>query len=422
MQLLRKRKFWVAAGLLSAAAVGAAAYAVPPWPSVLNLFFDFVAITVAFLGGLALISQFVLPVQSPRERRKVFDHFMNFVSGQAGPVLFVRDGQLVGSKDELRRYGHGVALMNSVSAVVLEQSAAHTWWSRTEGTGQGSGRGRTPTPHAAGPPLVRSAGPGLVFIRPGERIVKTLDLRRHSRGMSVDALTGDGIECSAYVSVTFGLDPDPDRQRVTQPPAGERVMPIDPFNAHSAFRAVYGMALGEKQPVEWTDLPLVVAAECFRIVMAEYCLDDLFEPTRPKFFPFHKFRERISATVKAAPVLAERGIVVYGVGVPDLKLPREVVNQRVRLWQAHWQKVTIDREAAVEQQAITTYRHRQSKAQTQLIHDLQKLMDGNPDPVARDALWRMLAKALQRVATDPVTRQKLPPETLRTLDSLGGPA
>jgi hypothetical protein len=403
MSLLRRRNFWLGAGLLVAAAAAGAVYVLPPWPSFLNIVFDVMAFAVTLLGGLALISQFVLPVQNSRERRKVFDHFMNFVTGQAGPVLFVKDGQLVGAKDELRRYGHGVALVDSVSAVVLEQAAAHASWPRAD---------------AAGPPLVRAAGPGIAFIRPGERIVKTLDLRRQSRGALVEALTRDGIECSAYLSVSFGLDPDPEHQHADQAPSGERVMPTDPFNAHSAFRAVYGMALGEQQPVEWTDLPLVVAAECFRIVLAEYCLDDLFEPTRPTFYPFNKFKDRVIKQVKLAPVLAERGILVYSVGIPELKLPREVVNQRVRLWQAHWQKVTLDREAAVEQQAITTYRHRQTKAQTQLFHDLQKLMDGNPDPLTREALWRMLARALQRAAHDPLTRQKLPPDALHAIDSL----
>jgi hypothetical protein len=414
MQLLRKRQFWIGAGLLAAAATTGAVYALPPWPSLLNWFFDFVAFFVTLLTALAIISQFVLPVQSPGERRQVFNHFMNFVTGQAGPVLFVRDGQLVGAKDEVRRYGHGVALVDSVSAIVLEQAAARNVQPQAETAGEDRGN-----PQSGQRDLARAAGPGVVFIRPGERIVKTLDLRRQARGLQVQALTGEGIECSAYVSVTFGLDPDPDRLRTSQPPSGERVMPTDAFNARSAFRAVYGMALGEQQPVEWTDLPVTVAAECFRIVLAEYCLDDLFEPTRPAFYPFKQFKDRINATVKAAPVLAERGIAVYSVGVPELKLPREVVNQRVRLWQAHWQKVTIDREAAVEQQAITTYRHRQTKAQTQLLRDLQKLMDGNPDPVAREALWRMLARALQRAAADPLTRQKLPADTLRALDTLG---
>jgi hypothetical protein len=414
MQLLRTRKFWLGAGLLVAAAATGAAYVLPPFPSFLNIFFDLVGLAAGLIGGLALISQFVLPVQTPLERRRVFDHFMSFVTGQAGPVLFVKDGQLVGAKDELRRYGQGVALVDSVSAVVLEQSAAHSWWPAPEG----EGRSRTPKPHAAGPPIVRAAGPGIVFIRPGERIVKTLDLRRHTRGQAVEALTGDGIECTGYITVTFGLDSDPERQHKNDPPSGERVMPTDPFNPHSAFRAVYGMALGDRQPVEWTDLPLVVAAECFRIVLAEYCLDDLFEPTRPKFFPFNKFKDRVNQQVKLAPVLAERGIVIYSVGVGELKLPREVVNQRVRLWQAHWQKVTLDREAAAEAQAITTYRHRQSKAQNQLFQDLQKIMDGNPDPLTREALWRTLAKALQRAAHDPRTRQKLPPEALHAIDAL----
>jgi hypothetical protein len=415
MQLLRKRKFWLAAGLLVVSAVGGAAYALPPWPSLLNVFFDFVGFTVALLGGLALISQFVLPVQTSRERRRVFDHFMNFVTGQAGPVLFVRDGQLVGAKNELRRYGHGVALIDSVSAVVLEQSAAHTWWSRSSSAG---GSGRSARPQTDGPPLVRAAGPGIVFIRPGERIVKTLDLRTQARSMNVEALTGDGIECSAFVSVSFGLDPDPDGRRGQQPPSGERVMPTEAFNAHSAFRAVYGMALGEQQPVEWTELPLVVAAECFRIVLAEYHLDQLVRPAQPELSRLKEFKDKINATVKHAPVLAERGLAIHSVGVSELKLPREVVNQRVRVWQSHWQRVTIDREAAVERQAITTFQDKQKESQTELFTELRQLLSANPDPLARDALWRILVRALQRAAGDPRS-QKLPPDVQQALDSLG---
>jgi regulator of protease activity HflC (stomatin/prohibitin superfamily) len=405
MHLLRSRKFWLAAGLLVASALGGAAYALPPWPSPLNLFFDFVGFTLALLAGLALVSQFVLPVQTVRDRRRSFDHFMNFATGQAGPVLFVRDGQLIGTKAELRRYGHGVALIDSVSAIVLEQSAAQAGWPRSARA-------------AEGPPLVRAAGPGIVFIRPGERIVKTLDLRTQARSMSVEALTGDGIECNASVSVAFGLDPDPDGRRAQQPPSGERVMPTEAFNPHSAFRAVYGTALGEQQTVEWTELPLMVAAECFRIVLAEYRLDQLLRPTQPELSRLKEFKDKINATVKHAPVLAERGIAVHSVGVGDLKLPREVVNQRVRVWAANWQKVAIDREAAVQRQAISTFQHKQKETQTELFAELNQLLSANPDPLARDALWRILVRALQRASGDPQS-QKLPPDVQQALDSLG---
>ena len=423
MPLLRRRQVWVGAGLLVAAAAGVAVYAFPPWPSFLNWVFDLMAVAVTFLGGLAIISQFVLPVQTNRERRKVFDHLMTFVTGGAGPILFVKDGKLVGGKEELRRYGNGVALNDPVSALVLEVAAAHRWGSPSSEPAN-AGRSRTPQTNKQGPELVRAAGPGIVFIRPGERIVATLDLRRQSRGVLVEALTRDGIECSAYVSVTFGLDPDPDRRGPPSPTAAqpaervERNQPAYPFHPSSAFRAVYGVARGDKQPLQWTDLPLVVAAERFRDVLSECRLDDLFPPTKPGVYPFADFQGRVNRAVKEAPVLRERGLIVYSVGIADLKLPREVLNQRVRSWQARWKKAAIQQEAAAQTHAIRTESRWQTQAQQAIFKDVQSLMGATDDPVARRALSLMLLKALQRAAHDPSTRQRLPAEALRALDTL----
>ncbi|MEP7358391.1 MAG: hypothetical protein ABI847_14180, partial [Anaerolineales bacterium] len=72
MELLRKRQFWLIAGALTLAALGVAAYAFPPWPSILNWVFDVLAFAAMLFGGLMLISQFVLPVQTMAERRAVF--------------------------------------------------------------------------------------------------------------------------------------------------------------------------------------------------------------------------------------------------------------------------------------------------------------------------------------------------------------
>src|SRR6185436_16349331 len=104
MELLRKRQFWLIVGALTLAALSVDAYALPPWPSVLNWVFDILAFAAMFFGGLMIISQFVLPVHTMAERRATFDHFMQFVSGNAGPIIFVKDGQIVGRKEELRRY------------------------------------------------------------------------------------------------------------------------------------------------------------------------------------------------------------------------------------------------------------------------------------------------------------------------------
>jgi hypothetical protein len=412
MALLRKRQFWVVAGLIAAAALGLAAYALPPWPAPLNWVFDILAFSLTLAGGLMIISQFVLPVQTQHERRAVFDHFMHYVSGSAGPVIFVKDGRLVGRKEELRRLGHGVALVDPVSAVVIERTSAGMGWFPATGA-DGSARA-----------LVRAAGPGIVFIAPGERIVATLDLRRQSRGAPAKGLTRDGIEIGAHISVSFGLDPDPQRRGVTAPgeapyERAERNQPAYPFNRGSAFRAVYGVALGEKQPIEWTDLPLTVAIERFRDVLSEYRLDELFQPTRPEVYPFATFQARVIALVKDAPVLRERGLLVYSVGIAGLSLPREVVNQRVRSWQARWQKAIIQQEAAGDTQSLLTERRWQTEAQQQIFKDIQALLGATDDPVARKALTLMLLKALRRAAANPVQRSRLPAETVRAIEALG---
>jgi hypothetical protein len=424
MELLRKRQSWLIAGALLVAALGFAAYALPPWPSLLNWIFDLLAFAAMLFGGLILISQFVLPVHTMGERRAVFDHFMQFVSGNAGPIIFVKDGQIVGRKEELRRYGHGVALVDPVSAIVIERAAARRWW--FPAGSMETSNALTPEPNASGPALVRAAGPGIVFIYPGERVVAALDLRRQSRGAAAQALTRDGIECSAHISVTFGLDPDPTRSAgaaasSAPPERGERNHPAYHFNRTSAFRAVYGVALGEKQALAWTDLPLTVAIERFRDVLSEYKLDDLFQPTKPDVYPFSAFQGRVIALVKDAPVLRERGLVVYGVGVSGFTMPREVINQRVRSWQARWQKATIQQEAAAASQAIRTESRWQTNAQQLIFKDIQSLLGATDDPVARKALALLLMKAMRRAVGDPRRRARLSPDAVRTIESLAEP-
>jgi hypothetical protein len=184
---------------------------------------------------------------------------------------------------------------------------------------------------------------------------------------------------------------------------------------------VYGVALGEKQALAWTELPLTVAIERFRDVLSEYKLDDLFAPTKSDVYPFSAFQGRVNGLVKDAPVLRERGLVVYGVGVSGFTMPREVVNQRVRSWQARWQKATIQQEAAAASQAIRTEGRWQTDAQQLIFKDIQSLLGATDDPVARKALALLLMKAMRRAIGDPRRRARLPAEAIRTIETLAEP-
>ncbi len=393
---------WPTLGGVVGLGIVAAFYILPPFPTLANWLLDVAGLVVTYLAGLVIISQFVLPVQTMEDRKRVLRHFLDYGFGARGPILFVKEGKLVARKEELKSVEQGVALLDSSSALVLER--AHG---------------------APGQPVVRAVGPGVAFIQPGERLVAALDLRKQSRNQKAKALTKDGIELEASVSVTFGLSLDPPKSGA---PASadaeaaehaERNRPARVFDPERAFRAVYGAAQGEKQPVEWTDLPLAVATECFRNVLSEYALDSLFQPaaTHSNHYPYSEFQLRVTQAVKESYVLQQRGIVVFSAGVSVPKMPREVLNQRVRTWRARWQRASSQRLAAVDSEITRTLGHWRARAQAQILQDLQMVLAQNPEQ-SKPALALLLARTLQTVAHNPAARKQLAPEVLRMLDSL----
>jgi hypothetical protein len=401
------------------------------WQGIVSLTYGAFAFGVTVLGGLVIISQFVLPEQTMRERQLVFDHFLryaaeHFTGRPHGPIIFVRDGKLVARGGEEKQQGYGVAVVDAVSAIVIER-AASPFAPLVAATARPaiamfrSGAQEPARRAPSGPPLVRAAGPGVTFISPGERIVATLDLRRQSRRQTVQALTRDGIEVEASVSVTFGLDPGHEPSAAEPIPSADepvvRNRPAYTFNPLSAFRAVYGTALGEKQPVAWTELPLAVAVERFRDLLAEHTLDELLQPTVPGAYPFGDFQASLGQAVKDAPVLRERGIVVYHVGLGRFTLPREVDNEHVRHWRVGWKKAIYQRIIAAETVIMSRLGRRRAEAQEEIIKVLRERLTADPGQ-SRAALALMLNKALQEAARDPTTRKLLPDEILRTLDNM----
>ncbi|MEK7788044.1 MAG: hypothetical protein AAB658_21775, partial [Chloroflexota bacterium] len=225
--------------------------------------------TLILFGGLALISQFVLPVQSREERRNVLDRLLRYVLGRHGPALFVKDAKLIASRGETERPGKGVVLLDSCSAAALQRDTVakpHTprlakflFW-------------RRPGPPKPPRPQVRVVGPGIVFTDGDEYLRKEniIDLRKQSRSVSnVHALTREGIVVTATVSVTFQLNPPPETP-------GRHPRTAYPFNPNSAFRAVYGRVVGAEETKHWTELPLVIAKDLYRDLVARYKLDQLF--------------------------------------------------------------------------------------------------------------------------------------------------
>lgn len=402
----RKTNYWPTLSLLAGIGLLVAFYAWQPLPTGLGFLLDLGGFFFALVGGLALISQFVLPVQTMRERRQVLEHFLSYASGFHGPILYVKDGERVGTQAELQMTGPGIALLDSASAIVVEYAYQPFLF-------------LGPIRPAPAQPLVRAAGPGVVFIGFGERIVAALDLRPQTRSTTVQAHTRDGIEVTATVSVTFGLLPPPGYTETEPKAEQERNKPAFPFNPDSAFRAIYGGAItAGQEKVAWTQLPLDVAVEQFRNRLAEATLDGLFKPNDKRDYPFAAFQTKVAEATKAQAVLQERGIAIHKVAVGVPQMPRAVMNQRIRAWQARWKKASIQQAAAGESQAIKATGRWQAQTQETILQDWQAMLARTNDPTERRALATNLVRLLQRTAAEPGTRERLSSDTLQTLSSL----
>jgi hypothetical protein len=182
-----------------------------------------------------------LPVESFKEIQKTASHFMKFIQGEHGPTVFVKDGQLKATLDELKRSRPGVLVIDYNSAVALERMVP--------GPNLGSPIRalfreiflRPQRKRQYGRP--RICGPGLDFTNPAERIHGSGDLKdKHSLeeisgvvdlrnqfrmnekwlgktpappGPRTSCYTRDGIELKTHVFSLFTIGQEPDVLQVT---------------------------------------------------------------------------------------------------------------------------------------------------------------------------------------------------------------
>ena len=153
---------------------------------------------------LLLLAQFVLPTQNINDAWKAFTRFWLSLWGRHGPIVFIRDGEVICRPEELNRPGPGVARVDLNSALVLERRALLRNTRRLRRLRMARQRGQAV-------PRSRVEGPGVAFIEPYERIYGTADLRTQFRlRPGVRGNTRDGIEVENPIWIIFTLGQPPD--------------------------------------------------------------------------------------------------------------------------------------------------------------------------------------------------------------------
>jgi len=292
---LFKRPWFYIAGWLAILIVGyfvIISYIEDFWGNPLTFVFDFIIFIALLLLWMAFFAQFVLPVRTFRDRQKIFDRLIIYLSGGHGPAIFIRDGQLIKREGEERLKGPGVLWLDSASAAVTRTAVA----------------------------IKQTIGPGVHFIENGEYIAGTVDLHTQTQSIGpsesdkpfdakkddqnedefmqiqdrrkqVSALTRDGIEVIPNISVTFKVATEAPKEGQSGSRFGFRtgITKKDKENEAKDKEAIRKAILGEginpnyesgtpRHRIAWNRLPAVLAVDLWREYAAKFTLDELFKP------------------------------------------------------------------------------------------------------------------------------------------------
>jgi hypothetical protein len=169
---------------------------------------NLIVFLICYFIILRWVSFFVLPAHTSGERQQVYERLIEYVFKLHGPAVFVKNGQIVSRKEEgethrtKKDWFASLALVDLSSAIVIESRELPRLTKILNKTPTSGGGVRSP---------IRALGPGIGFLRPGERILGCVDLRKQSRRKSkVRGFTSDGIELETDVNVTFTLGQAPD--------------------------------------------------------------------------------------------------------------------------------------------------------------------------------------------------------------------
>ena len=253
-----------------------------------TMILDAVLFFIGLILWMAFFAQFVLPVNKFENRIRIFSHLLLHMSGGHGPAILVENGKTQADELERSRRGPGVVWLDSASAALLRKTTKFT----------------------------RTIGPGVHFTDHGEYMAGIVDLHIQTQSIGLEdrdepfepkpesmsleeyeaiqkraaetrALTRDGIDVVAKLTITFKIDADPvigegpgSRFGYFEPKKGEE-------NQHPVFKAVANEGVNpersssarELKTVAWNQFPAFIAADLWREYISRFTLLELFTNT-----------------------------------------------------------------------------------------------------------------------------------------------
>lgn len=324
-----------------------------PYGTILGVVW-FAALIVSFLFGLLFYARYILPLPGSEGWSEGLRLLYRHYTAQAGQYL---DNLFDPSSKESRRSRRSRKKKVSSSPlslpgsfVTLKAGILHSY--------QILGLAR-------GTQYARAAGPGFTLLFRKEKPTHLIDLRKQLRRGPVEAITRDGIPLETHVTVIFRV-----RQELTDLPGAEPY----PYDRDAIFHICYSQSIDEYNRLrDWAEQVTPGAAALLEDELGRFTLDELSTPDSPGAGPLDGVKGRILQTLQRD--LDSSGIEVLVVGVDPPALPPAVIEQRIKTWQADWQRRITLQQAAGDAEAVRRIKKARARAQIEIIENITQNID-----------------------------------------------
>lgn len=254
----------------------------------------------------------------------------------------------------------------------------------------------------------RAAGPGFVILFKKERISQLVDVRRHSRMVIVKANTRDGIPIEMPIFVTF---------QVWQ--QQEEIAPGEPayhYNPDGIFHVNYaGSVIDGDSASHWADLVTPLAANLFVTEIARHNLDQLYDADSDGNGPKGEINRQVQRALERSDRL--EGIDIINVASGAIQLPEVVREQRIKKWQAQWQREIMMKKALGDAEVELRLKHARARAQIEIIQKItQSIVASSRSGISVTEIVALrMIEAMEEAVSDGSVQALVPRPILTTM-------
>ncbi len=330
------------------------------------IFFADLGIAFYLLDRLVyFFSQFVLPIQNPKDRQEIYSRVKLFDSGDRGPTLFIKNGRVIEHEGEAGKRGPGILVLDTASAAVLRTD---TEISNTVGPGIKFTKAHE---YIAGSVDLRSQwqfiGPlasGQPFLNPAPIASSKSHNELQSRSQQTSGLTRDGFEISPTISIKFSI-----KRPVEDKPTESGVTSRFGFDPTSVRNAVtrevirLGASDNSKTRMDWNKLPAHLVVNLWREYIRKFKFEELF--TTEEISGLQTIEDMINKRVRqhhvvglddtgiptgewlASPEykqLQSRGLEIREVRIHNVLFEPSIEEQTIQQWSAEWMNIAKQEE------------------------------------------------------------------------------